>query len=157
MARSRNIKPDFFKDERIADCEPIARVLLIGLGTIADRAGRLEDRPRRIKAEVLPHDTEVDINPLLRQLADNGLIVRYDVADQAFIQINGWPDTQSPHMKEPASTIPAPGENMTSTEQAPDKPDTSISTAALIPDSPSTLITDSIPAPSMHRSSSLSS
>jgi hypothetical protein len=55
VARSRNIKPGFFLNDELAECEPLARILFAGLWCIADREGRLEDRPKRIKAEVLPY------------------------------------------------------------------------------------------------------
>jgi len=35
----------------------LARLLYPGLWMLADREGRLEDRPLRIKAEILPYDT----------------------------------------------------------------------------------------------------
>ncbi len=53
---------------------------------MADCAGRMEDRPKRIKVEVLPYD-EVDVDTLLSELVSSGLIVRYDVADQRLIEI----------------------------------------------------------------------
>ena len=61
MARSRNIKPGFFLNDDLAECEPLARLLFAGLWCIADREGRLEDRPKRIKIEVLPYDN-CDVN-----------------------------------------------------------------------------------------------
>jgi len=48
MARSRNIKPGFFRNEMLAECSPLARLLFAGLWCLADRFGRLEDRPKRI-------------------------------------------------------------------------------------------------------------
>ena len=49
MARARNIKPGFFKNEFLAEMPCEVRLLFIGLWTLADREGRLEDRPKRIK------------------------------------------------------------------------------------------------------------
>ena len=145
MARSRNIKPEAFKDERLADCTPLARWFWVGLSTVADREGRLEDRPRRIKAEVLPHDN-CDADELLGELQKYGLISRYRVNGVALIQILEWHKTQSPHVKElpstyPAqdkhgvSTEPAPDQHCVSTEPAPDQHCVSTERAALIPDS----------------------
>ena len=54
--RARNIKPGFFKNDTLAELEFAARLLFIGLWGLADRAGRLEDRPKKIKAEVFPYD-----------------------------------------------------------------------------------------------------
>ncbi len=107
MARLRTIKPGFFLDEELAECEPLARLLFAGLWTIADREGRLEDRPRRIKAECLPYD-ECDCDALLDELAGRGLIVRYEAAGRPYIAIPSWHKHQQPHYKEAPSVIPAP-------------------------------------------------
>ena len=45
MARARNIKPGFFKNELLVGLPYEYRLLFIGLWTIADRDGRFEDRP----------------------------------------------------------------------------------------------------------------
>jgi hypothetical protein len=127
MARSRNIKPGFFKNETLAELPPLARLLFAGLWTIADRCGRLEDRPKRIKTEVLAYD-ECDVNGLLQGLHDKGFILRYKNSRDTYIQILSWTKHQNPHMKEVPSTIPAPtphqistGLSGTSTIPAPDK------------------------------------
>jgi hypothetical protein len=67
MARTRSLKPSFFKNEHLAECEPMARLLFAGLWTLADSQGRLECRPLRIKAELFPYDN-CDIVALLGQL-----------------------------------------------------------------------------------------
>lgn len=114
MARARNIKPSFFTNDKLAECEPLARLLFAGLWTIADRAGRLEDRPKKIRAEILPYD-DFDCNNLLNQLVKYGFILRYIVDENQYIQILNFEKHQHPHMKESASTIPAPDLNHAST------------------------------------------
>jgi hypothetical protein len=49
MARSRNIKPGFFTNDELAECHPLGRLLFAGLWTIADKEGRLDDRPKKLK------------------------------------------------------------------------------------------------------------
>lgn len=110
MARIRTIKPEFFTNEQLADLEPLARLLFVGLWTMADREGRLEDRPRRIKAEVLPHDN-ADIDTMLASLASAGLIVRYDSNGLKCIEIITFGEHQRPHPKEPPSSLPAVKKN----------------------------------------------
>lgn len=107
MARARNIKPGFFANDDLADISPLGRLLFIGLWTLADREGRLEDRPRRIKAEVLPYD---DCNPddLLQSLHDHGFIHRYEVGGIKCLQVVNFTKHQDPHYKEKASELPAP-------------------------------------------------
>jgi hypothetical protein len=105
MSRARNIKPGFFKNDILAECSPLARILFCGLWCEADREGRLEDRVKRIKADCLPYD-DCDVDALLNQLAERGFIDRYAVDGCAYIQVVEFRKHQNPHVKEAASTIP---------------------------------------------------
>lgn len=135
MARSRNLKPAFFKNETLAECSPLARLLFAGLWCLADRAGRLEDRPKRIRAELLPYD-DGSVDDMLNELHRTGFILRYQVGEQRFIQVLNFGKHQTPHHKEPASTIPAPDLPKSSPGQAPDLPKSSRADSLnLIPDS----------------------
>jgi hypothetical protein len=117
VARARNIKPGFFTHDGIAELEPLARLLFVGLWTVADRSGRMEDRPKRIKAEVLPYD-ECDVDAMLDALHEAGFILRYRVGQVSAIQIVKWDKHQNPHIKESNSTIPAPEQHGADTVQA---------------------------------------
>lgn len=115
MARARNIKPGFYKNEDLAECSILARFIFPGLWMLADREGRLEDRPKRIKGELLPYDGE-EVDSLLNELSQRGFIVRYEVDGQRFIQISKFTQHQTPHVREQASTIPAlPDTNQSTT------------------------------------------
>ena len=105
MARSRNIKPGFFLNDLLAEIEPLGRLLFAGLWTIADREGRLEDRPKKIKAAVLPYD-DCDVDHLLNELSKRDFIIRYEVNGEKYIQIVKWEKHQNPHYKEVKSEIP---------------------------------------------------
>ena len=107
MSRIRSIKPGFFLDDDLAELAPLTRILFAGLWCIADREGRLEDRPKRIKAEVLPYDDH-DIDKALQQLHEKGFIIRYEAEGSRYIQVTNFTKHQSPNIKEQASTIPAP-------------------------------------------------
>ena len=124
MARARNIKPGFFANEDLAECEPLARLLFAGLWCLADREGRLEDRPKRIRAELLPYDM-CDADNLLNQLQARGFILRYTHGEGRFIQVLKFDSHQNPHMKEAKSSIPAPGAAV----QAPTKEDAATNAA----------------------------
>jgi hypothetical protein len=106
VARTRNIKPGFFLNDQLATIEPLGRLLFAGLWTLADREGRLDDRPKRIKAEILPYD-DCDVDSLLAALEGAGFIVRYTIAEQNYIQIINFKKHQNPHPREVASIIPA--------------------------------------------------
>lgn len=103
--RARDIKPGFFKSDQLAECSPWARLAFAGLWMLADREGRLEDRPKRIKAEILPYDNE-DMDSLLNELQENELIIRYQVNGKRYIWIPKFLEHQRPHQNEKASEIP---------------------------------------------------
>lgn len=104
--RARNIKPGFFASDLLAECSFEARLLFIGLWMVADREGRLEDRPLRIKGQVFPFDS-IDTAPLLDQLADREFIIRYQVDGVKYLWIPKFQANQSPHKNEKESIIPA--------------------------------------------------
>jgi len=105
MARARNIKPGFFKNEELADLGPEAMLLFAGLWTLADKEGRLEDRPRRIKAELFPY-FDINVHDLLESLADGRFILRYSVGGSSYIQVVNFKSHQRPHSNESESVIP---------------------------------------------------
>ncbi len=136
MPRARNIKPGFFKNEMLGEMPYEYRLLFIGLWTLADRCGRLEDRPKRIKGELFPYDS-LDVDQGLNWLAkgEDAFILRYEGNGGRYIQILHFEKHQSPHFREQASTIPAPGIGEAGTMEAQLNPH------SLIPD---TLIPDSL-------------
>jgi len=117
MARARNIKPSFFTNEDLVELPLEDRLLFIGLWTLADREGRLEDRPKRIKMAVFPADN-VDVNASLDRLAKSRFIARYEARGIACIQVLNFAKHQNPHVREAASELPSIGENETSTVPA---------------------------------------
>jgi len=114
MARARNLKPSFFTDDEVAALKPLTRLLFAGLWCIADREGRLQDKPRKIKAEVLPYD-DCNVEKMLLELDRSGFIVKFESEGHRYIQIRSFKKHQNPHVKEPASSIPCP-------EKTPDSP-----------------------------------
>lgn len=134
MARARNIKPGFFTNDVLGELDPLARLLFAGLWTLCDREGRVQDRPKKIKAEVLPYDN-CDPDALLQGLHDAGFILRYEAGGVRLIQVLKWQEHQNPHVKEAASTLPAPDKHGASTvqEQCEESPEPE--RAGLIPDS----------------------
>lgn len=114
MARARNLKPSFFKNEQLVELDFWVRLLFAGLWTLADREGRLEDRPKKIKMELFPAD-DVDVNHGLQQLHDSGFILRYEAGGSKYIQIVKFLEHQNPHVKEAPSIIPTPDEHSANT------------------------------------------
>lgn len=133
--RSRNIKPDFFIDEDLSELPFETRLLFIGLWCAADREGRVEDRPKRLKAQVFPFDN-VDIDKMLAQLQKSGHIIRYSVDGVKVVLINNFTKHQSPHHTEKGSALPCfNGEAPEDHGEAPEDHESSTVEIPLIPDS----------------------
>jgi len=103
--RARNIKPSFFTNPDLGECSPVSRLLFAGLWCCADREGRLLDRPKQVKAQVFPYDN-VDIEFHLGELAQYGLIERYESIGVKVIWIPAFLKHQRPHVKEKSSELP---------------------------------------------------
>ncbi len=120
MARTRNIKPGFFTNEELAEIEPLGRLLFAGLWTIADREGRIEDRPKRIKAAILPYDV-CDVDDLLQELHNRGFITRYKVDGCAYLEITNFAKHQHIVGTEAKSDIPTNPSNINEVKQLPNE------------------------------------
>src|SRR5574343_925960 len=132
--RARNIKPGVFESERVGSVSMMARILYMGLWCLADRLGRLEDRPLKIKGLLFRFDpiTTSDVDAALKELADQGLIIRYAVDGSRFIEVCNFLKHQTPHHKERASIIPEPTKDGASTDLGVCRPP--LNPDSLIPD-----------------------
>jgi hypothetical protein len=117
--RARLLKPGFFTNERLARLPVRARLLFAGLWCLADREGRLEYRPERIKAAVFPYEPRVKIDALIRALELEEFVKRYTVAHTPCLALPRFAQHQRPHAHEPESTLPPPpGHVATTTNHA---------------------------------------
>lgn len=112
--RARDIKPGFFKNDQLAECSMAARLLFPGLWMLADREGRIENRPRKIKAEIFPFD-DLDVADLLSELEKAGLIRLYEVNGIQLIWIPQFKRHQNPHKNEKLSELPAHPDDLSAT------------------------------------------
>lgn len=96
MARARNIKPGLFKNEVLGVADPLYTLLFEGLWVLADREGRLEDRPLRIKAEILPYRDGIDVDAMLNWLQENGFITREPSGSIQIVNRQQWYDEKTP-------------------------------------------------------------
>ncbi len=141
MPRIRMIKPDFFLHEFLGSRPPLARLLFAGLWCHADREGRLQDRPTRLKLQILPYDA-CNIDELLDMLidAEEGVIKRYSYNGKKYIQIINFTKHQHCHFNEQDSDIPYEDGNFSEkkkgvrTEKAPDMPSARLGQEPVLPD-----------------------
>jgi hypothetical protein len=108
MARARNLKPGLFKNEVLGAADPLYTILFEGLWILADREGRLEDRPLRIKGEVFPYRDGLNIDEMLNWLQRHGFILRYEAEGKKCILVLEFVKHQNPHRNESESVLPAP-------------------------------------------------
>ena len=144
MARARNIKPSIMDNEDLAELDPMVRLLFIYLWMLADREGRLEDRPKRIAAQALAYDRSANVNEMLSCLEKSGFISRYVSEGIACIQILGFAKHQNPHVREAASTIPAMPILGDYQHQPRKVQEPALGTDEHLPRSPDSLIPDSL-------------
>lgn len=100
MARSRNLKPAFFKDARVVGCSFAARILFQGLWSLADYRGRLKYHPLEVKMEIFPAD-DVKVEELIEELSNTGLIDIYpDHSGTTLVHVINFEKHQNPHINE---------------------------------------------------------
>lgn len=111
MARIRTVKPEYPKHRKTRSVSRDERLLNIHLWNLADDEGRLQELPQWIIGEVFPTDedvTPVVLKEWLGRLQTAGLITRYEVAGERYIQCHDFTDHQVINKPTP-SRIPAPG------------------------------------------------
>ena len=110
MSRTRLVYHAFFTDEDLSELPALTRLAAIALLTVADREGRLEYRPRRLKVEILPYDDGADIGSIVEQLQGAKWLDVYTVDGRDIIQIRNFVRFQRIHPREKPSLLPAKGE-----------------------------------------------
>jgi hypothetical protein len=110
MARIRTIKPEFFSHEELASKTPYARLLAIGLLTLADCEGRLRWVPMQVHSQVFPWEASVNIQSLLSELIECDYLVHYEVDGKQYVEIVNFKKHQRISGKEAtySSRIPSP-------------------------------------------------
>ena len=99
MARARNIKPSFFKNDELAEIDPLGRLLFIGLWSLCDFKGEMEWREKRVKAEILPYDN-CNILELAINLDKSGFIRYYSSQGKTYVNVPSFTKHQNPHKNE---------------------------------------------------------
>lgn len=82
-----------------------ARLLFIGLWILADREGRLENRPKKIKMSLFPAD-DINVAEQLENISKFGFIELYNADSIDVIQIVNFVKHQNPHGLEKDSELP---------------------------------------------------
>ncbi len=112
MPRKRQIKPTIFANEELGaeSTDPLILPLFEALWCLADREGRLEDRPQKIvNGFAFPYRNITDPDGMLQWLHDRGFIIRYSVGGKRFLEVVNFKAHQiggGIHPNEVPSVIP---------------------------------------------------
>lgn len=116
--RIRTLKPEMWADEKIGQLSRDARLLFVGLITMADDEGRLRALPAAIIGHVFPYDDDVTNAKLakwMRELEQSGLIVTYEASARPYAALTGWSKHQKVNRSNPSELPPAPDTNTSMT------------------------------------------
>ena len=105
--RRREISPEFWTDERVIEVSDAAKLLFIGLWQLADREGRIEDKPKTIGLKLRPW-APAEAPAMLDELVVQGMVRRYQVDGRRLLLIPRFAEHQNVHPKEMASKLPPP-------------------------------------------------
>jgi len=143
--RARNIKPATFQNELLGTSDALYTVIFAGLWCLADREGRLEDRPGKIHMQINAGRPIESTMLALDWLTEHAFVHRYEVDGVRYIFVLEFEKHQHPHVREPASVIPKPpkysklkklnGSASPGPMEAPARPGAEHRPFALIPDS----------------------
>lgn len=103
--RRREISPEFWTDEKVVQLTDGAKLLFIGIWALADREGRLEDRPIVIGLKIRAWDA-ASTPALLAELVSAGLVLRYEVDGKRLLGVPRFAQHQHCHPREMASKLP---------------------------------------------------
>lgn len=127
MARIRSLKPSIWGDDKFAGLSRDARLLAIGLISVADDAGRFIASPVAIGGAVYPHD-ELSVAMIRKwrdEVAASCLIQLYRVAGREYGWFPNWKRHQRINRPSPSVLPPPPGHSGDPgpTEPSPDDTD----------------------------------
>jgi len=111
MPRIRSIKPEFFHHKGLASTSAHARLLAIGLLTLADSQGRLLWIEMQVHSQVFPWERKVNTQVLLEELIRIDYVKSYSLLGNDYIEITNFLKHQRLTGKEAAMKSKLPGPN----------------------------------------------
>lgn len=111
MLRIRSIHYDAFKSSKLALLSPEGERCWWRLQCLCDDDGRAEDETDVIAAMLFPKRRDIsdeDVDGWLGEMCELGLIVRYRVNGDSFLQIQQWSKYQKPRRPATSKIPPVP-------------------------------------------------
>lgn len=125
MPRIRSYKPELWSHENFNTATPVARLLLLGLGSYADAQGVLPAEYGAIKARIFPMDRDIDaakVRAMVMDLWEADLIRFFTAQGRELIAIMGFCDTTAPfgqYLGKEKARYPAPSGLKSFSDQSP--------------------------------------
>jgi hypothetical protein len=120
--RIRTVKPEMWQDEKVGGLSKEARLLLVGLITMADDEGRLRAMPAAILGHVFPYDPDAarKLDGWLQEIDGTRVIVRYVVDSKPYIAFRHWRRHQRINRATGSELPPSPDPVITADNAVPD-------------------------------------
>ena len=92
MPRNRQIKPDFWADEKIGKVSPLARLLFIGIWNFCDDIGVCRANAGYLRSQILQFDdmSIKKVSDLLDELKESGRIIVAEINDETFLFVKNF-------------------------------------------------------------------
>lgn len=110
--RIRTLKPEVWQDEKVGKLSRDARLLFVGLITLADDDGRFRALDSLVLGHVFPYDTDAPrkLAKWMKELGKAGLVLIYEVDSVVYGAFPKWSSHQKINRKND-SILPAPALN----------------------------------------------
>ncbi len=113
MARKRMVDPNIWQSEDFSKLSTLAKLVFIGLFSLADDEGRGRANPTYLKSVLFPYNEDLrsaDIEKTLSEISSNMSVVFYSCDGSNYYSLLSWVDFQKIDKPTP-SKIPAFDEN----------------------------------------------
>lgn len=113
MARKRMIDPNIWQSEDFGKLSTLAKIVFIGLFSLADDEGRGRCNPVYLKSTLFPYEENIrsaDINKTLSEISSNMSVILYSYNGSSYYSLLSW-DTFQKIDRPSQSKIPEYNEN----------------------------------------------
>lgn len=127
MARKRMVDPNIWQSEDFSKLSSLAKLVFIGLFSLADDEGRGRANPTYLKSSLFPYNEDLrsaDIEKTLFEISSNMSVIFYSCDGSNYYELLSW-DTFQKIDKPTPSQIPEFDENKAEIRRMFDEPSTS--------------------------------
>ena len=128
MARKRMIDPGFWDSVCLGKVSREARLLYMGLISLADDEGRLPATPSWLASRLFPYDEDVTADQITSWLEElqgsdpeDPVLWLYQDKSKFYIQHPKWDDYQRPSRPSPSKLPPCPPEQIPTSHHLPEE------------------------------------